>query len=166
MSRTTAFGATAGETYGPPLTIRYVTVDGERHYYSTQPHGVGYHMSEMRRTDGGTGDSWYEAGRSWHVRTLLEARDSLADAYEPRVMNIRTSPERERIVHGPGRPAIGDAVNLRLGDDLLSEVGEYAERTGISRAQAVRYLIGLGLANNDECAYRSAHDSTEGDQDR
>lgn len=150
MPRTTAFGATTGETYGLPLTIRYVTVDGERHYYSTQPHEGGYHMSEVFRTDNGTGSSWYEAGRSWHVRTLLEARDSLADAYDPRVLSIRAGKETERIVHGPGRPEIGSPVNLRLGDDLLSEVDEYAERSGISRAQAVRYLIGLGLANTDE----------------
>jgi hypothetical protein len=40
-----------------------------------------------------------------------------------------------------GRPAIGAAVNIRLGDDLLAMVDEYASRRSINRAEAIRRLV-------------------------
>jgi hypothetical protein len=56
-----------------------------------------------------------------------------------------------------GRPPIGGAVHVRLGD-LITRVDEYAARAGISRAGAVRELVGAGLAAaadscpDDECS--------------
>jgi hypothetical protein len=41
---------------------------------------------------------------------------------------------------GAGRPAIGGAVNVRFGADLLAMVDAYAASRGISRAEAVRRL--------------------------
>jgi hypothetical protein len=45
---------------------------------------------------------------------------------------------------GPGRPEIGNPVQIRLGD-LLARVDAYAAEQGRSRADAVRELIGKGL---------------------
>jgi hypothetical protein len=46
---------------------------------------------------------------------------------------------------GAGRPGIGSPVLIRLGG-LLDEVGSYAARHGLSRADAVRDLVRAGLA--------------------
>lgn len=46
---------------------------------------------------------------------------------------------------GPGRPAIGKPVNVRLGD-ALERVDTWATRHGTSRADAVRQLVEIGLA--------------------
>ncbi|MFP3966092.1 hypothetical protein SMC26_27550 [Actinomadura fulvescens] len=48
---------------------------------------------------------------------------------------------------GPGRPEIGGRVQVRLGD-LLPQVDQYADRHGISRAEAVRTLISAGLEHS------------------
>ncbi|KAB2350378.1 hypothetical protein F8566_09140 [Actinomadura rudentiformis] len=49
---------------------------------------------------------------------------------------------------GPGRPEIGGRVQVRLGE-LLPQVDQYADRHGLSRAEAVRMLISAGLARDD-----------------
>jgi predicted GIY-YIG superfamily endonuclease len=43
-----------------------------------------------------------------------------------------------------GRPEIGTAVNFRLGE-LLTEVDRYAAGLAISRAEAIRQLVRMGL---------------------
>jgi hypothetical protein len=45
---------------------------------------------------------------------------------------------------GPGRPEVGGAVHVRLGE-TLAPVDEYAARIGLKRAAAVRRLVELGL---------------------
>jgi hypothetical protein len=45
---------------------------------------------------------------------------------------------------GPGRPAIGDPINVRLGD-LQDEVDALASARGQSRADTVRQLVARGL---------------------
>lgn len=54
--------------------------------------------------------------------------------------NTDTSEDR-----GPGRPEIGGRVNIRLGD-LVEAVDKWAERAGLSRADAVRKLVERALA--------------------
>lgn len=44
-----------------------------------------------------------------------------------------------------GRPEIGQPVNLRLGDELLARVDDYAAHTNRSRAEAVRFLLTAAL---------------------
>jgi hypothetical protein len=46
----------------------------------------------------------------------------------------------------PGRPAVGQAINVRLGDDLLGQLDAYASEHGNSRAEAVRILLAEALA--------------------
>lgn len=51
--------------------------------------------------------------------------------------------EEER---GPGRPKVGEPINVRLGDDLLARVDAEAERRGKTRAETVRELVAAALA--------------------
>lgn len=44
-----------------------------------------------------------------------------------------------------GRPEVGAPINVRLGDELLERVDDYAIRENISRAEAVRQLVQRGL---------------------
>jgi metal-responsive CopG/Arc/MetJ family transcriptional regulator len=44
-----------------------------------------------------------------------------------------------------GRPEVGAPVNVRLGDELLERVDDYAIRESISRAEAIRQLVQRGL---------------------
>lgn len=44
-----------------------------------------------------------------------------------------------------GRPEIGQPINIRLGDDLLALVDDYAAHNGYSRAQAIRFLLTVAL---------------------
>jgi len=45
-----------------------------------------------------------------------------------------------------GRPPVGQAINIRLGDDLLHLVDDYAAHNGCSRAEAIRFLLGVALS--------------------
>ena len=59
------------------------------------------------------------------------------------------SHDRQQVIYGRearrfGRPAIGGEVLIRLGDTLPA-VDAYAETGGISRAEAVRRLVEIGL---------------------
>lgn len=47
----------------------------------------------------------------------------------------------------PGRPAIGDAINVRLGGDLLSQVDAYAGEHGYKRAEAIRVLLSEAMSS-------------------
>lgn len=44
-----------------------------------------------------------------------------------------------------GRPAVGTPVNIRLGDELLAQVDQFAAAEGVSRAEAIRQLVQRGL---------------------
>lgn len=46
----------------------------------------------------------------------------------------------------PGRPEIGQPINVRLGDELLAAVDAKATRQGISRAECIRMLLEDRLA--------------------
>ena len=48
-----------------------------------------------------------------------------------------------------GRPEIGQPVNIRLGE-ALARVDSYAERVGVTRAQAVRALVNAALSELDD----------------
>jgi hypothetical protein len=49
--------------------------------------------------------------------------------------------EEER---GPGRPSVGEPINVRLGE-LLGRVDAFAAEGGVTRAEAVRQLVFAGL---------------------
>jgi hypothetical protein len=45
-----------------------------------------------------------------------------------------------------GRPEIGQPINIRLGDELLDAVDNYAADHEVSRAEAIRILLADALA--------------------
>jgi metal-responsive CopG/Arc/MetJ family transcriptional regulator len=45
-----------------------------------------------------------------------------------------------------GRPEIGPPINIRLGDDLLALVDDYAAHNSQTRAQAIRFLLTAALS--------------------
>jgi hypothetical protein len=75
-----------------------------------------------------------EDAREW----LLANKDD--DAVEKFFGDLAEEEDRR-----PGRPAIGEPVNIRLGD-LQPQVDSYAETVGMTRAEAIRQLVALGLA--------------------
>jgi Arc/MetJ-type ribon-helix-helix transcriptional regulator len=44
-----------------------------------------------------------------------------------------------------GRPEVGTPINVRLGNELLTQVDTYAEAEVVSRAEAIRQLVQRGL---------------------
>lgn len=44
-----------------------------------------------------------------------------------------------------GRPEIGQPINIRLGDELLALVDDYAASNGRTRADAIRFLLTAAL---------------------
>mgnify|MGYP001209335406 CR=1 FL=1 len=45
-----------------------------------------------------------------------------------------------------GRPEVGRPVNIRLGDDLLAQLDDFAAGREWSRAEAARFLISVALS--------------------
>lgn len=72
-----------------------------------------------------------EQAREW---LLLNAKDAAVQEHFDSV-------EDER---GPGRPEVGNAISVRLGD-LLPRVDRWAALGGLNRATAVRELLAAGL---------------------
>ncbi|MCC5952237.1 MAG: ribbon-helix-helix protein, CopG family [Acidimicrobiia bacterium] len=45
-----------------------------------------------------------------------------------------------------GRPPVGDRISVRLPEEMLVEVDRRAAAAGVSRAEAIRLLLGRALA--------------------
>lgn len=54
-----------------------------------------------------------------------------------------------------GRPAVGAAINVRLGDDLLGTVDARAADEGVTRAEMIRRLVAAGIAGQPTTAHRA-----------
>lgn len=57
-------------------------------------------------------------------------------------VNVNSSETEKK--RGPGRPGVGSATNIRLGDELTKRV-DAAKENGESRAATIRRLVELGL---------------------
>jgi hypothetical protein len=90
-------------------------------------------------------ESNHQNGQDWHeFVTDVQAEDwLLRNRHVKAAKKLFGLAEDER---GPGRPEIGGAVHVRLGA-LLARVDAYAagQLDGMSRAEAVRELVSLGL---------------------
>lgn len=126
-------------------------VDGRREWDGeslTDVHAGANRTQALYRTAGGrwvlrhesawqNEETWYEfvsdkSAREW---LLVNKSDDLAEKYFGEI-------EDER---GPGRPEVGPATNIRLGDDLTAKVDD-AREDGESRAAAIRRLLAEALA--------------------
>lgn len=103
----------------------------------------------LYRTKGGRwvlnhdGHRYNNGGNDYRFLTGEEARDWLVRSVENDAAIEKYFGELED-ERGPGRPEIGDPVNVRLGE-LLAKVDEAATSRGKSRAEMIRHLVGLGL---------------------
>lgn len=89
-----------------------------------------------------TWSQWVGVPQTYEYVDDQRARDwLLINDHDDAVTKWFGFPEPER---GPGRPEKGPAVSVRL-DDQLAPVDTYAAAEGISRAEAVRQLVALGL---------------------
>lgn len=75
-----------------------------------------------------------DEAREWLLRNGEDA------AVEEHLGEIPAEEDRR-----PGRPAIGNEVQVRLGD-MLEEIDAWAEARGIKRAEAIRRLVSAALS--------------------
>jgi len=90
--------------------------------------------------------SWVDEQDRYHYTDTDEARDWLTRNGEDEAVKEHFGRVEEE--RGPGRPEIGGAVLLRLGD-VLPKLDAWAAEQGVSRAEAVRRLVSAALASSD-----------------
>jgi len=106
--------------------------------------GVGY--SELVRTAGGRWvlhtdrRNYFNGHDQWMFITPDAARDWLirGGGWDDVVERYFGEIEEER---GPGRPVVGAASSLRLGDDLTAALDTEAAAKGVTRAALVRSVL-------------------------
>lgn len=108
-----------------------------------QNRGQGLYRTAQGRWVLRTWSNWQGETDTYNYTTDDDARDWLIfNDYEAEAKQYFGAVEDER---GPGRPEVGGAALIRLGD-LLSEVDAWASHEGISRSEAVRRLCASGLS--------------------
>ena len=118
-------------------------------YNGNGSHGTGRGEGIYRTAQGRwVKDIWSRwQGEPRHACTFIDAEDArewLLRNHEDEAVTKYFGPiEEER---GPGRPEIGAAVHVRLGDDLLAQLDACASDRGQSRAEAVRFLLAEALS--------------------
>ena len=99
---------------------------------------------------------WQGESDAWQFIGVDQAREWLAlngdDDVIERVFGEPLPPES-----GPGRPEIGRMVNVRMPKALIDAIDAEADRHSVSRAEAVRQFLVLGLATTPGGAPEHAH---------
>ena len=85
--------------------------------------------------------AWQDEESTYAFITPDEARDWLLRNDEDVAVRDHFGEVAEEEDRRPGRPAIGEPVNVRLGEELLSQVDAYAREHGHSRAEAIRIML-------------------------
>jgi hypothetical protein len=88
---------------------------------------------------------WQGESDTFTYVTETQARDWLLRNHEDEAVTKHFGEITEEEDRRPGRPAIGDPVNVRFDGDLLARIDAHAAENGQSRAEAVRVLVTLGL---------------------
>ena len=109
--------------------------DGQSLYRTTQVRWV------LREDCAGSADSVYRFLSPTQARRWLNHQD-LGDV-AARYFSRRPASSTPRKV---GRPEVGGPVTVRLGDELLTQVDNYAGERNVSRADAIRDLIKNALS--------------------
>lgn len=88
-------------------------------------------------------DATNEPAGTW---TRPDLTDEQMAELNPRT---RTSIEHSREVEANkgGRPPIGPRIHVALYDETLQKVDRFAQRTGRTRAEAIRWLVVVGLSD-------------------
>lgn len=90
--------------------------------------------------------AWQDETSTYEYVTSDHAREWLLRNGEDAAVAAHFGPVAAEEDRRPGRPPIGEAVNIRLGDALLARVDERAAERGESRAEAIRGLVSEALA--------------------
>jgi hypothetical protein len=88
---------------------------------------------------------WQGESDRFEYITPERAREWLLRNHEDEAVARYLGPVAEEEDRSPGRPAVGEPVNVRLGDDLLGAIDAYAVLAGTSRAAAIRELLATAL---------------------
>jgi hypothetical protein len=158
MNRITVYAMPDDDDYGPrdgkPELLGWFDADKATYFKETKGVFDGANLAGVHLRDQNRGQGLYRTAQgrwvlehwsNWQGETtryefitdaearewliVNEARDGMLEQYFGPV-------EEER---GPGRPEIGGAVHVRLGDDLLAQLD--AHRGGNSRADAIRLAV-------------------------
>jgi hypothetical protein len=114
--------------------------DGQNNVSAVAPR---YHHEALYRTKGGRWvlnhwSQWQGSEETYRFVTDEQAKTWLLKCeHDDAVKRYFGEIEEER---GPGRPAVGPMVNVRLGEDLTARV-DAARLEGESRAAAIRRLL-------------------------
>jgi hypothetical protein len=107
-----------------------------------QHRGEGLYLTAQGRWVLSTWSNWAGETPTYVYVTAETARDWLIfNEYDSVAEEHFGDIEEER---GPGRPEVGNIVNVRLGE-LKDPVDAYAEQRGWKRAETVRHLVKVGL---------------------
>ncbi|KZS63109.1 ribbon-helix-helix domain-containing protein [Mycobacterium kansasii] len=122
--------------------------DGNNHI--SVPTGSQWEHEHLFRTRGGRWvlhcwSQWQGSKPTYRFVSESRARDwLLANDHNGAATRLFGPIEPER---GPGRPEIGQAINVRLGDELLARVDERAAELGRSRSETIRTLLERALSH-------------------
>lgn len=89
--------------------------------------------------------SWQNETDQYEYITADEAREWLLRNNEDKAVEEHFGEIPEEEDRRGGRPEIGGRITTALGEERLGSVDLYAEQTGLSRAEAIRQLIDVGL---------------------
>lgn len=87
---------------------------------------------------------WQDESDTFRYITETEAHDWLLRNHEDAAVADHFGEIPEEEDRRPGRPPIGEAINVRLGA-LLTQVDGFAATQGVNRAEAIRHLVEAGL---------------------
>lgn len=115
----------------------------------------------LYRTSGGRwvlnhSSAWQGTTPRWEFVTDEQARRWLTVNNSDAEIAKYFAPLAEESGPAPtGRPAVGPAINVRLGDDLLATVDARATDEGVTRAEMIRRLVAAGIAGQPATAHRA-----------
>jgi hypothetical protein len=97
--------------------------------------------------------AWQNESNTYAYITADEAREWLLRNDEDEAVKANFGEVAEEEDRRPGRPAVGDAINFRPGDERLVKIDAYAQARNLSRAEAMRRLL-------DDALERASYSAT------
>jgi hypothetical protein len=92
---------------------------------------------------------WKGEADDWQYIGVADAQEWLilngeSDETMQRLFGAPPEPER-----GPGRPEIGPTIDVRMPQEMIARVDDFASKVGLSRAETIRQMIARALAETE-----------------